>query len=127
MEIISFVGSSAAVKKSYSGSNFTLPRISKVQKKVPARKTPEIVVALDKAYSKTERQFTFVGISKIISVLVFFAVIVLVPYTIFNLLYFMDNHTTSIVFDSNFNYEYEALSGAMSRFAMYDTLADNID
>ena len=127
MEIISFVGSSAAVKKSYSGSNFTLPRISKVQKKVPVLKTPEIVVALDKAYSKTERQFTFVGISKIISVLVFFAVIVLVPYTIFNLLYFVDNHTTSIVFDSNFNYEYEALSGAMSRFAMYDTLADNID
>ncbi|MBB5226517.1 M23 family peptidase [Treponema ruminis] len=127
MEIISFVGSSAAVKKSYSSSNFTLPRISKVQKKNPVHKSPEIVVALDKAYSKTERQFTVAGISKILSIFVLFAFHLIVPYTVFNLLSFVDNHTTSIVFDSNSDYEYEALSGAMSRFAMYDTLADNVD
>ena len=127
MEIISFVGSSSAVKKSYSSSNFNFPRFPKVQKKIPARQSQNIVMALDKAYSKTERQFTFAGISKILSIFVLFAVIMIVPYTIFNLLSFIETHTTSLVFDSNSNYEYEALSGAMSRFAMYDTLSDNVD
>lgn len=126
MEIISFVGSSTAVKKSYSSSNFTLPRLPKVQRERPSRKSANIVMALDKAYSKTERQFTFAGISKILSMLTLFAVVVIVPYTIFNLLSFIESHTTSLVFNPDSNYEYEALSGAMSRFAM-DGLSDNVD
>ncbi len=127
MEIISFVGSSAAVKKSYSGSSFRLPRIPKVQKRIPARSSGNIVVALDKAYTKAERQFTFAGISKILSILAFFALLLIVPCTVFNLLSFVDNHTTSIVFDANSDYEYEALTGAMSRFAMDGILTDNVD
>lgn len=145
MEIISFVGSSAAVKKSSSGS-FTIPRLTKNVAKnrvlnsskgavssssytgfAPSLASqPAIAIALDKAYSKTERQFTFVGITKILSILVFFAVFVLVPYTIFNLLSFVENHTAPLVLDSSSNYEFEALSGAMSRFAMVG-LSDRVD
>ena len=145
MEIISFVGSSAAVKKTSSG-NFSIPRLTKnvAQNRIinsskgvvssssyngfaPSLSSqPAIAIALDKAYAKTERQFTFVGITKIFSIMVLFAVFVTVPYTIFNLLAFWENHTAPLVFDASSNYEYEALSGAMSRFAMVG-LSDKVD
>ena len=147
MEIISFVGSSSAVKKTSPEISFNFSRI---QKKVSKSRTlnssnnsthvskysgfapslasqPAIAIALDKAYAKTERQFTFVGITKILSIIVLFAVLVIVPYTIFNLLSFVENHTTPLVFDDSSNYEIETLSSAMSRFAMDGVLTDNVD
>lgn len=145
MEIISFVGSSAAVKKTSSG-NFSIPRlannvaknriINSSKKVVPSSSytgfapslasQPAIAIALDKAYTKTERQFTFVGITKILSVIAFFSVLVTVPYSIFNLLSFAENHTVPLIFDASSNYEYEALSGAMSRFAI-NGFSDKVD
>ena len=129
MEIISFVGESAAVRKPASGFSMTLPRFQKKSSKNQIVKTARAALKspVSSSYSKTERQFTAVGISKIFSILAIFALLLIVPYTVFNVLSFVDNHTTSIVFDENSDYEYEALSGAMSRFAMYDTLSDNID
>lgn len=147
MEIISFVGSSSAVKKASPEISFNFSRI---QKKVSKSRNlnsskssapvsgyssfapslaaqPAIAIALDKAYAKTERQFTFVGIKKVFSIIVLFAVLVIVPYTIFNLLSFVENHTTPLVFDGSSNYEIETLSSAMSRFAMDGVLTDNVD
>ena len=131
MEIISFVGESSAVRK--TSPSFSLPRFQKkVSKKrsISAAKT-EIFSPLNfapsRTYSKTERQFTAVGISKIFSVLVFAAILVLVPVTVFNVLSFFENHTGKLSFASSSNQELEFLDSAMSRFAMNDILSDNFD
>ncbi|WP_294428769.1 peptidoglycan DD-metalloendopeptidase family protein [uncultured Treponema sp.] len=137
MEIISFVGSSAAVKKTSVGTNINFPRLPKVSKKKeyrplvtkssPSFSSSSVAVKIEKSHSRTERQFAYVGIAKIFSMLACLAVLILVPYTIFNLLSYLDNHTTSLSYDSLSAYEFETLNSAMSRFAMDGTLTDNID
>lgn len=120
MEIISFVGAASTVKKSRAPSGITLPRIPKISiKRSPVRHTY--------SYKKTERQFTYAGAAKLFSMLVLLAVLIIVPFTIFNLLSFFDNHLTSIPLASGSDYEFEALNSAMSRFAMDGILTDNID
>ncbi len=131
MEIISFVGESSAVRKSTPG--FSLPRFQKnVSKKrsitSPRKEIPSpLNFAPSRTYSKTERQFTAVGLSKIFSVVVFATFLVIVPVTVFNILSYFENHTGQLSFSSNSNQELEFLDSAMSRFAMNDTLSDNFD
>ena len=135
MEIISFVGSSSAVKKSPSALNLTLPRFPKNAKKKPIHaaraeaysSSPAIAIALNSAYAKTEKQFALVGLSKIFSVLAFCAVLVVVPCTIFNVFSFVENHPFLISLNSSSDHEYEVLNSAMSRFAMDGILTDNVD
>ena len=121
MEIISFVGSSNAVRKSRSFS-FSLPRLPKASEHRFSKS-----VVFSPVHSRTERQFAVAGISKIISMFIFLAVLFIVPFTTFNLLSFFENHSSKVVFDAGSEYEFESLNSAMSRFAMYDTLTDNID
>lgn len=120
MEIISFVGTSPALRKKTSDFNISLPRFKRSSS--PKR---EAVVALPRA-SKTERQFQKAGIAKIFSSLAFLAVILIVPFTIFNILYFFENNTTRLSFSPDYNFELDALNSAMSRFAM-DSLYENVD
>ena len=133
MEIISFVGSSSAVKKSSSPLNLTLPRFPKPAAKKPIHpsrtdaSSPAIAIALNRAYSKTERQFTIAAISKIFSMLAFLAVLVAVPCTVFNVFSFIDNHPLSIQLNPSSDYEFDTLNAAMSRFAMDGILTDNVD
>lgn len=140
MEIISFVGSSSAVKKRYSNSDFSLPALPKFPKRKQnfavqsefsksfnSFASPSVAAALDKAYAKTERQFTLAGINQIFHALVFLAVLFIVPLTIFNLLSFFETHASSISLDFDSDYEFEALNAAMARFAMDGILTDNID
>ena len=89
--------------------------------------SPAIAVALNHAYSKTEKQFAVAGLTKIFSMLALCAVLVIVPVTIFNVLSFIENHPLSIPLHSSSDYEFEALNSAMSRFAMDGILTDNID
>ena len=123
--------------------NLSFPRIPKISKKKDVRmnrrevvtpfssyassSSPALVVALDKAYSKTEKQFVHAGLRQFFSMIAILSVIVIVPYTIFNLFSFIENHTTSVSFDSSADFEFEALNSAMSRFAMDGILTDNID
>ena len=131
MEIISFVGESNAVRKTSRGLGFALPRFQKkVSEKrsiISRKENISPYFAPVRPYSKTEGQFTAVGISKILSLLVFALFLVIIPFTIFNFLSFIDNHAGQLAFDEKSNYEFEALNSAMSRFAMYDTLSDNVD
>ena len=125
MEIISFVGASSAIKKTSSHGNFTFPRF---QKKITKRQGFRVVRDESlRSYAKAERQFALVGAAKIVSMLVLFSVVLIVPYAVFNIFSFLENHTASVAFDANSNYELDALSGAMSRFAMDGILTDNID
>ncbi|MBR1536624.1 MAG: M23 family metallopeptidase [Treponema sp.] len=129
MEIISFVGSSSAVKKNAPRPAFTLPRLpkkSRERENYPSRANFSASKALVSAsISATERQFTLAGLSKLFSCLIFLALLLIIPFTVFNALSFIENNSAKVTFDEN--YEFEALNAAMSRFAMYDTLADNID
>ena len=122
MEIISFVGSSPVVKKNAPKSTFTLPRLPKKSRTAFSPKP-----VFSRAASKTERQFTILGLSKLFSALAFLALLLIIPFTVFNVLSFFENHTPHVYFDTSSTCEFEALNAAMSRFAMYDTLADNID
>ena len=131
MEIISFVGESSALRKSSPG--FSLPRFQKkVSKKRSISSSQKKIIsplnfAHSRSFSKTERQFTAVGISKIFSVVLFGLILMLVPVTVFNVLSFFENHTGQLAFASNSNQELEFLDSAMSRFAMNDSLSDNFD
>ena len=136
MEIISFVGASSAVKKSSSSRNFTLPRLQKKPHKAEPGisrydaknySTPAIALSLNKAYSKTERQFALAGLSQIFSMLAFIAILLVVPYTIFNVLSFIDNNPIRISLKTSSDYEFETLNAAMSRFAIDGILLDNVD
>lgn len=136
MEIISFVGSSSAIKKSSSSLTHTIPHFSKTNapktRGVSPRYTgaPALVVALDSTYSKTrtEKQFTALGISKFFSTLLSMVVLVAAPVSVYRGLSFFENHTTPYKLETlTNNYETEVLNSAMSRFAMFDTLADNVD
>ena len=135
MEIISFVGNSAATRKNSSDFDITLPRLPKISNKRTLRansinsrySSSAISVPMDMTYAKAERQFAAVGVKKIFSSLVLILVILIVPFTVFNAFSFVENHTSALSLDENSNYEFEALNAAMSRFAMYDTLADNVD
>ena len=140
MEIISFVGSSSAVKKNSSSLNFNFPRISKsppgnkvVRSDVkrpfatPVYAGSSGVNTFSQTYSKTERQFTALGISKIFSSLAYLLIFLSIPVLVFHTLSYTDNNVVSITFDEKRPNELEALNAAMSRFAMYDTLSDNVD
>ena len=113
MEIISYVGASNAVKKNSAGIHTTFPHIQK--KKRSASAAP---FEFARPVSKTEEQFTRAGITQFFSAVVLFAVIVIVPYTVFNLLSYVENHTLAVSMNTDAEYELEALNSAMSRFAM---------
>ena len=121
MEIISYVGASNAVKKNSAGIHTTFPRIQK--KKRSASAAP---FEFARPVSKTEEQFTRAGITQFFSAVVLFAVIVIVPYTVFNLLSYVENHTLAVSMNTDAEYELEALNSAMSRFAM-DEGSDAVD
>ncbi|MBR1722353.1 MAG: M23 family metallopeptidase [Treponema sp.] len=140
MEIISFVGSSSAVKKNSSSLNFTFPRIAKsppgnkvVRNDVkrpfatPVYAGNSGVNTFSQTYSKTERQFTALGISKIFSSLAYLLIFLSIPVLVFYALSYTENNVAVIDFDKKAPDELEALNAAMSRFAMYDTLSDNVD
>ena len=140
MEIISFVGSSSAVKKNSSSLNFTFPRIAKsppgnkvVRNDVkrpfatPVYAGNSGVNTFSQTYSKTERQFTALGISKIFSSLAYLLIFLSIPVLVFYALSYTENNVAVIAFDKKAPDELEALNAAMSRFAMYDTLSDNVD
>ena len=140
MEIISYAGTSAKIEKTPSDFNLTLPRLPKFRKKKAVRmlheETKKEFSLTQRSpvrgvqaffFSQTERQFTIAGLSKLFSTLMFLLLLLIVPFTVFNVLSFFENHTFNINIDMDSNYEFEALSSAMSRFAMYDIVSDNVD
>ena len=140
MEIISFVGSSSAVRKSYSSPGFSFPRRPKLPearrpaglraenaKSAAALPSPSVFGVFGRRGARTERQFALAGISQFFCMMASLAVLAVVPYTIFNLLSFIDNHATSVPVAPGAEHEFEALRTAMSRFAMDGTLTDNVD
>lgn len=136
MEIISYVGSSSAVRKSSSSPAFNLSSLKRKNggKKALSLsgKMPAAVYGLSeftpvsKSHARVEKEFTLLGLSKVISIFIFFILLLIVPYTIFNFLSFAESHFNTVTFDSASTYENEALDAAMSRFAM-EEISGNVD
>ncbi len=126
MEIISFVGTSSAVKRPSPDLNFNFPRIVRKASKNKIRSASLSAASLQRRRAKTESQFVMAGLSQFFYVIFVAALVVIVPCTVFNVLSYFENNKTHLYHAKTPDYEFETLNSAMARFAM-DGLSDNVD
>ena len=126
MEIISFVGTSSAVKRPSPDLNFNFPRIVRKASKNKIRSASLSAASLQRRRAKTESQFVMAGLSQFFYVIFVSALVVIVPCTVFNVLSYFENNKTHLYHAKTPDYEFETLNSAMARFAM-DGLSDNVD
>lgn len=119
MEIISYVGTSSVVKKNSPGIQLQFPRF---KRKKSARTYTERAFSekriLSRQVLKIENQFRKAGIISFLALLFSAFLLAVVPCGVFSVLSYFENHASPLRFENMTVSETEALTKAMSQFAM---------
>lgn len=125
MEIISYVGQSSAVKKSFPSRNLNFAEFrTKNSSKFKRINSLDIAEVSAKSSGRKIRSVSIGEKKSIYEIFAFLAILILVPFCIFRVLPYIDGALFPLRFSGNAVTEFEFLNGAMAKFAIESAMTD---